>query len=243
MVRRVDFDLRRNEILRKTIEYYLETAQPVSSEALLDNYKLDYSSATIRNVLNDLEKKGFLTHMHTSAGRIPTDLGYRFYINDLMNKIELSGNEKDTLDRFFNAYMEVGNDMLENTSRILSNFTHYVGIMNQEGNNRIYYCGWSYLLEQPEFKDIDTIRSIFKALEQDRLLDLMNMQMNDSTEVFIGEECKFPEMQNCSLVIHECKGPRKKIGKLAVLGPRRMAYGRVISMMDYLSDLIVREFD
>ncbi|MDD5291824.1 MAG: heat-inducible transcriptional repressor HrcA, partial [Candidatus Omnitrophica bacterium] len=90
MVRKVDYDSRRTDILRKTIELYLETAQPVGSEALLENYKFDLSPATIRNVLKDLEGQGFLMHPHTSSGRVPTDLGYKFYINDLMHKTQLS---------------------------------------------------------------------------------------------------------------------------------------------------------
>ena len=241
MVRKVDYNSRQKEILRKTIEYYLETAQPVSSEALIDNLDFDLSSATIRNVLKDLEKQGYLTHPHTSSGRVPTDSGYRFYINDLMLKQELSLNEKDTLERFFNSYLEMKKDVLENASRIISDFTHYVGIVTQEEQNRIYYCGWSYLLEQPEFRDFDTIRSIFRALEEDRLLELMNRQMDRTTKVIIGEECDCLEMNNCSLVIRECKGSRAKSERLAVLGPKRMAYSRVIPMMDYLSELIIKE--
>lgn len=243
MVRVVDYDTRRREILRKTIELYLETAQPVSSEALLETCKLDFSSATIRSIFKDLEDKGYLTHLHTSSGRIPTDLGYRFYINDLMRKIELSLEEKGTLNKFFHSYLETRNDALENASKILSNFTHYVGIMNQGEQHKIYYCGWSYLLEQPEFRDIDAIRLVFKALEEDKLLELMNRNMENSVEVIIGDECDCPEISNCSLIIHECAGPKKKLGRLAVLGPKRMAYSRVISMLDYLSDLVIKEFE
>jgi heat-inducible transcriptional repressor len=137
----------------------------------------------------------------------------------------------------------MGQEVLENASRILSDFTHYVGIVNEEEHHRIYYCGWSHLLEQPEFKDIDTIYSIFKVLEEDRLFDLMNRKMDNSTEVIIGEECDCPAISDCALIVSECVSPKKKLGRLAVLGPRRMAYRRVIPMMDYLSELIVRELE
>lgn len=244
MVRVVDYDSRRREILRKTIEYYLETAEPVSSESLLDNFKLDFSSATIRSVLKDLEDKGYLTHPHTSSGRVPTDLGYRFYINDLMHKMDLSKEEKNTLKRFFNSYLEMQKSVLENATRIISNFTHYVGIVNDEDQHRIYYSGWSHLLEQPEFKDAQSIHSIFKALEEDKLLDLMNRDMDDSLKVFVGEECDCPEMNNCALIISDCsRNKKKKLGKLAVLGPKRMAYSRVMPMVDYLSELIIGELE
>ncbi|MDD5005506.1 MAG: hypothetical protein PHS93_03260 [Candidatus Omnitrophica bacterium] len=243
MVRKVDYDLRKKDVLSKTIDLYLGTAQPVGSEALLDNYRFDLSPATIRNVLKDLEEEGYLMHPHTSSGRVPTDLGYKFYVNDLMRKTQLSVNEKDTLRSFFDSYLEMKRDILENASHILSDFTHYVGIVNEEDDNRIYYCGWSYLLEQPEFQDVNTISSIFKALEEDRLLDLMNRKMNNSLEVFVGKDCDSLGFNNCSLVIRECKSPKaKKSGRLAVLGPKRMAYDRVIPMMDYLSELVISEF-
>jgi transcriptional regulator of heat shock response len=243
MVRIVDYDSRRKEILRKTIEYYLGTAEPVSSEALLENFDLNVSSATIRSVLKDLEDKGYLTHPHTSSGRIPTDLGYRFYIDDLMHKMDLSKEEKNTLKKFFNSYMEMKKSVLENAGRVISNFTHYVGIVNDEDQHRIYYSGWSHLLEQPEFKDIQEIHSIFKALEEDRLLDLMNREMENPIEVFVGEECDCPEMNNCALIISDCSSRKRKFGKLAVLGPKRMAYSRVMPMVDYLSGLIMEEFE
>ncbi len=243
MVRKVDYDSRRRDILRKTIESYLETAQPVGSEALFEDYEFDLSPATIRNVLKELEEQGYLTHTHTSSGRVPTDLGYKFYINDLMHKAQLSSDEKDTLRSFFDSYLEMRRDILENASHILSDLTHYVGIVNQEDENKIYYCGWSYLLEQPEFQNVNTISSIFKALEEDRLLDLMNRKMNNSLEVFVGGECDCLGINNCSLVIRKCVGPKtKRVGRLAVLGPRRMAYSRVIPMMDYLSELVISEF-
>lgn len=243
MVRKVDYDSRKRDILRKTIESYLETAQPVGSEALLENYSFDLSPATIRNVLRELEEQGYLTHPHTSSGRVPTDLGYKFYINDLMYKVQLSPDEKNTLRSFFDSYLEMKRDILENASRILSNLTHYVGIVNQEDENKIYYCGWSYLLEQPEFQDVNSIGLIFKALEEDRLLDLMNRKMTNALEVFVGEECDCLGINNCSLVIRKCAGPKtKRAGRLAVLGPKRMAYGRVIPMMDYLSELVINEF-
>ena len=243
MVRIVDYDSRRKEILRKTIEYYLETAEPVSSEALLENYKLDVSSATIRSVFKDLEDRGYLTHTHTSSGRIPTDLGYRFYIDDLMLKMDLSKEEKSTLKKFFNSYMQMKRSALENAGRVISNFTHYVGIVNDEDQHRIYYSGWSHLLEQPEFKNIQTIHSIFQALEEDRLLDLMNRDMDYPLEVFVGEECDCPGMSDCALIISDCSNKKKKLGKLAVLGPKRMAYHRVMPMVDYLSELIIGEFE
>jgi len=238
MVRVTDYDSRRKEVLRAVIELYLQTARPVSSESLLEQRKFNLSSATIRNVFKDLENKGFLTHPHTSAGRVPTDLGYRFYINDLMERVELSNDEKKIIEQFFRYNLARGNDAFENASRILSNFTHYAGIASHKDKNSVYYCGLGYLLEQPEFHNLDEIRSIFRVLEEDRLLDLMRRQMEKEIEVVIGCECNFTEMSNCSLIVCECEDSNGELAKVALLGPKRMAYKRVIPMMDYIANLI-----
>lgn len=241
MVRITDYDSRRKDILRVVIELYLETAHPVSSETLLERYHLDCSSATIRNVFKDLEDKGYLTHPHTSAGRIPTDRGYRFYVTDLMERVELSRDEKNILREFFSHYLESGVDVFEGSSRILSQFTHYTGIASHGRSNYVYYCGLRFLLEQPEFRDIEAIRSIFRTVEEDRLLDLMRREMEGAIEVVIGKECNCDEMSNCSLVVCECRDSRGESAKIALLGPRRMAYRRVIPMMSYMADLISGE--
>ncbi len=88
-MRTIDYHSRKKEILAEAIDYYIRTAQPVSSEALVKDYHLDLSAATIRNVFADLEEEGYLTHPHTSAGRVPTQQGYRFYVDNIMRQIEL----------------------------------------------------------------------------------------------------------------------------------------------------------
>lgn len=241
MVRVTNYDLRRKEILRAVIELYLQSAHPVSSEALLEQYSFDFSSATIRNVFKDLENKGYLTHPHTSAGRVPTDRGYRFYINDLMEHVELSNDEKKILKRFFANHFDRRIDVFESASRILSQCTHYAGIASHRKSNSVYYCGLSYLLAQPEFRDPEEIRSIVRTVEDDRLLDVMRREMDSVIEVVIGRECDCVEMSNCSLIVCECRDAHGELAKIALLGPRRMAYRRVIPMMSYMADLISGE--
>lgn len=243
MVRITDNETRQREILKATIELYLDTAQPVSSEALIERYRFNVSSATIRNALKDLEDAGYLTHPHTSAGRIPTDFGYRFYINYLMKETELVKEEKDTLEKFINSYLVTEEEILDSVSDMISHFTHYVGIANYADSHKISYKGLRFLLEQPEFQDIETIQTIFTALEEDRLLDLMNKEMAGHIEVKIGRECDCLGLDYCSLIISECSKSGRRKGKIAVLGPKRMAYQRVIPMVNYLSQLISGEAD
>lgn len=242
MVRVTDYDTRRKEVLRAVIELYLETARPVSSEALLERYGFDVSSATIRNVFQDLETKGLLTHLHTSAGRIPTDKGYRFYIDDLMDNIELSKDEKKILEQFFSLNLRRGQDVFESASQLLSHFTHYVGLVNHQEQNTLYYCGLRYLFEQPEFKEIDAVHPIFRAIEEDDLLQVMHRRFQQPIEVVIGKENGCKAVQSCSMIVCECEDSEGDIATLALLGPKRMAYKRVIPMMDYVAALVVQEF-
>jgi len=243
MVRVTDFDTRRDEILRATIELYLETAQPVSSDALIGRYKFGWSPATIRNVLKDLEERCLLTHPHTSAGRIPTDSGYRHYINGLMQTELLTKKEQSFIDSVFESYLELEPESApeDTASKIIADITHYVGLSSSRGEHRIRYRGLNHLFEQPEFRDVETMRSIVKILEEDRLIELMEKDLDDNFEVFIGDEFHFPEISYCSLVVSECEECKAK-KRIAVLGPKRMAYRKVIPVVSYLCELVSEEF-
>src|SRR5262247_4151136 len=82
-------DERRRRILKALVRTYVQTGEPVGSERLYKTYRLGVSAATIRNILSELEEEGYLTHPHTSAGRVPTDIGYRFYVNTLLERRKL----------------------------------------------------------------------------------------------------------------------------------------------------------
>jgi heat-inducible transcriptional repressor len=99
---------RRSRILRLVIEEYVDSAVPVGSEAIVRKYRLPVSAATIRNEMAKLEEEGFVTHPHTSAGRVPSDRGYRYYIEDLMEERELTQEEKETIRHQFH---QAGRDL------------------------------------------------------------------------------------------------------------------------------------
>src|SRR3989339_1375845 len=92
---------RERDILRAVVHHFVLTANPVGSRQLAKKYGIDLSPATIRNVMADLEEMGLLSHPHTSAGRIPSDLGYRIYVNDLMETCDLSTQEQDQIEKQF----------------------------------------------------------------------------------------------------------------------------------------------
>lgn len=115
-----DFNVRKDKILELIIETYISTAAPIASRTISRKLRLGLSPATIRNVMSDLEELGLVTHPHTSAGRIPTEKGYRYYIDKLMQARLLTEEEKKHIDKEFKVKVNALNEILANTSRILS---------------------------------------------------------------------------------------------------------------------------
>ena len=128
---RVDVEQRREKILRIVINNYITSGSPVSSRTICTKYKLGLCPASIRNIMADLEERGFITHLHTSAGRIPTDKGYRFYVDKLLETAGLTSQEQSNINREYLAKQLVLEEVMQKTSRLLSNFTHYAGIVSQ----------------------------------------------------------------------------------------------------------------
>lgn len=122
-------DERSKRILQAVVQCYINEPGPVGSRAIKRKFSFDVSPATIRNIMSDLEEMGFLMQPHTSAGRVPTDTGYRFYVDALADDRPPLDNElPDELTRTFDALRRDINTFLDNASRMLSQYTHYIGI-------------------------------------------------------------------------------------------------------------------
>lgn len=238
MVRSVDYDTRRREILNAAINKYIEGALPVASEDIAEDFAL--SPATIRSVFAQLEQDGYLMHPYTSGGRIPTNKGYRCYVDLLLSRMELLEVDKRRVISEYKKEINRLEDVLEKTSEIISMITRYAGIACfLERQDRFLYRGISYILEQPEFHDAGKIRLIIKMLEEkQQLLDVINRDFEGSVKVYIGEEIGYPEIVDCSLVVSVCKIKDKPLGRLAVLGPKRMEYRQAIPALEYISGVL-----
>ena len=238
--RKAGLQEREKRILAITVDEYIETVSPVSSSCIVQKYKKeDLSSATIRNVLAELEEEGYLTHPHTSAGRVPTQRGYRYYV-DNMKKIQLWKNEKARIRAEYTRESAELDQLLEKTSRVLSETTHCTSLVSVDGwGNRIFCQGTSFVVEYPDYQDISKIRGILAALdEKERLLQLINKELEERTAIFIGKELECEDIDTCSLVVARYQAKDGPSGRIAVLGPTRMDYKRVLSTLDYFSDLI-----
>ena len=243
MVRLVDYESRKKAVLASTINRYIHDALPVSSEDIAKDFSL--SSATIRNIFADLEEEGLLTHPYTSGGRIPTNKGYRYYVDFLTSQMMLLDNEKERIVKEYKRQISRLEDALEETSEIISTITHYAGIVSfLDWQDKLFYRGLSHVLEQPEFKDYQKVLILVKMIEdKSRLLSIINQDFDDKVKVYIGKELGCPEIEHCSIVVSSYKVKNKPSGKLAVLGPARMEYNHIIPTLEYISDVLTDVLD
>ncbi len=234
----VDHDARRKAVLSSAINFYIREAEPVASDDL--SAEFDLSPATIRNIFAELEEAGYLTHPHTSAGRMPTDKGYRYYVDFLLSQLDLIEEEKA---RIFSAYergFETLDAILEKTSDLLSEVTHYAGIAAlPDMDERFVYRGVSYIIEQPEFRDASSIRFLIRLIEEKRrLLEIIRKHNSRKVAVYIGEDLGCEGTENCAILISSYNVKEQPVGRLAVLGPRRMEYRHAIPALEYVSEVL-----
>ena len=121
-------DDRKKKVLQAIVEEYINTAEPVSSNALISKYDLNYSSATIRNEMADLEKKGLLDKMHTSSGRVPSAKGYRYYVDELLKDDNISIEEVKYISNKLETKVNEIEELTKITANTISEITHYTTV-------------------------------------------------------------------------------------------------------------------
>ena len=336
----VELSPRSRKILEAIVEDYIATAEPVGSKAVTRRHALTLSSSTVRNVMANLEELGLLTSPHTSAGRIPTEKAYRFYVDSLVELREITRAEKKLILKRCRQSGAGLTDILRETSRTLSSLSNYMGIviapsfnsnvfrhiefihlgirkvlavlvshegavqnrlietdeelspsdlvkmgnylnelmrgltiqevrrkileeMNKEKvlydnlliqalniskqaismeHDEIYLDGQTKIFDQPEFSNIEKMRTIFQAFEEKgRLLQLLGRCMNaDGVHIYIGSEAPVGQISGVSLIASRFTAGNNTIGMIGVVGPTRMGYSSVIPMVDYTARLVSR---
>jgi heat-inducible transcriptional repressor len=332
---------RAQQLLRVLIQRYIREGQPVGSRTLSKDPGLDLSPATIRNVMSDLEELGLVSAPHTSAGRVPTPLGYRLFVDTLVRYRQPTGGDIDLLRSKINRKANNADALVESVSSLLSEFTHLAGVVtiprgqhaalrqieflplsdnrilailvinDREVQNRIlqtdreysvselqqaanfineHYAGREMaqvrrrivsdledtrlsmnqamhdiievaqtvmegasnpsgefvlagetnLMNFAELSDVDTLRRLFEAFSRKRLmLDLLDRSINaDGVQVFIGGESGYSILDDCSVVTAPYELDDETIGVLGVIGPKRMAYDRVVPIVDITARLL-----
>ena len=322
---------RKRRVLWAVVQDYADTAEPVGSRTIARKYDLGVSSATIRNEMQDLEDEGYLEQPHTSAGRIPSIKGYRFYVDWLMQPVPVSEDEKHMIDHMLMDHVSKVDEIFKNMAKAVAALTHtlsvaasvtgrkkfnYIRFLPLEGKRAIllvvtdqgdvsnavveiprestfdemqlladrlnhflhgkeidtldenlilsfqkdvekdlspymhvfqalqkaiipqkelYSGGASQLIEQPEFKNVERMQDILHLLEQRDMLESMLLSSSDQPiAVHIGTENRVKSFADLSIVKAQFTSGGQVIGSVAVVGPTRMQYSRIISMMQFM---------
>lgn len=219
------------QILKLVIDQAVQTGEPVGSQSLVAQFDLKVSPATVRNYFMELEETGYIMQPHTSSGRLPTEKGYRFYLQNLLKPKTLSKKEMADLSEAAKCEKEENRRLkaLAKTAAELAQNATVVGI----GNMDSYYTGLANLFAQPEFKDWNRIVSISDILDRlDEVLGKLRHVRFDEPTTLIGSECPFGAM--CGAVL--LTGPQGSL--IGILGPMRMDYPQAISLMKKMQQLI-----
>jgi transcriptional regulator of heat shock response len=229
---------RKKKILEATVRDYLHTAEPVGSRSIWRSHMPDLSPATIRNEMADLEEMGLIIQPHTSAGRIPTDTGYRYYVDHLMKARPLTVKEEEAIRDGLKETRHNVEDALHQTLKILSQLLEYASLIAVLGEkSRVYASGLSRMLKQPEFSDMKHARHMLETMEEeDLLVDLVREYTTEQgVTIHIGAENSFREVRECTVVISSYAIKNGATGGLGVIGPKRMGYARVAGILESLS--------
>lgn len=228
---------RQREILYAIIEEYAELATPVGSVTLAKLF--DCSSATIRAEMGKLEQMGYIMQPHTSAGRIPTDAGYRLYVNSLQENFDHAEEEaasrlEEKTDRTTRALTTRIQAQTRADYAIRSAVDSLVELTGNLGiatiGDQLYISGFGGLFAQPEFIQNTQVQAVGKLLDNIKPW-LQEVQPNEAINVYIGSENPVGKASNVSLIISRFRSPYSDRSYIGVLGPTRQSYKRVMSLV------------
>lgn len=232
---------RQTQLLKTIIDEYIGTAEPVGSENLDKKYNLGVSPATIRNEMSTLTKSGYLKQPHTSAGRIPTPMAMKFYIDQLMEEKQMSlVDEVKAKEEVWDSRDDI-DELMDEATHALATRTRSLSVAAiKDKKDRFWHAGHSYIFENPEFAEMAACRDLFSIFEEFDKMDRLFFGMAASAsplEVLFGEELGWPELAPTGIVATHFT-VRGKPGALGVIGPARANYGTVIPILRYFGNLI-----
>src|SRR3990170_6151159 len=234
-----DLTQRQIEILKSLIEEYIETANPVGSETLEKKHNLSASPATIRNEMVRLTELGYLKKPHVSAGRVPTSMGMKIYVKQLMKEKELSVAEEVSLKEKVWDLREKEREFLKEVTRTLAERTKALAIATtNEGD--LFCAGYANILDMPEFFDIDLTKNLLSAVDEAEFFqNLFAGQIDDEDiHILLGEELG-PRLNGpYGFVFTRYTTPARLTGEVGILGPARLNYNLVVPTVRYFGQLI-----
>ncbi len=232
-------EIRRELILKLIVEDYIQTAEPVGSKQLADRHGLDVSPATIRNEMALLEQEGYLRQPHTSAGRIPTEKAYVYYLQHVVEATPSTPTARE-----FTKQVDQ-QDTVEHTLKALAH-----QLVDASGETAIvafdpgwsYYTGVSNLFAKPDFNEMALLRSVSTWIDQfDQVLGQLYNRIDDERVVYIGSQNPFGD-QMATILIKYRIGNAKE-GIVGLVGPLRMNYARNIALVEEAKEVIMELYE
>lgn len=229
---------RQRSILKKIVDEFIKTGEPVGSISLTKQYKLGISPATLRAEMSNLADEGYLYKEHASSGRIPTTLGIRFYIDRILKEDAFDKIVETKLkERIFQKRFDQ-HKFVREAVRALSELSGNPAISVIDGI--IYFAGLGLLLDHPDFEDLLRLQKALHIVESEQLLVTLFEKFHNERRlrVLIGDEIGYEPLQRCSIVYSPFNFFRGRTGFLAAIGPKSMQYSRVIPAVRDVSDFL-----
>ena len=211
----------------------------MASQVLVKKYNFDLSPATIRAEMKNLDEEDLLAQPHHSAGRVPTTKAYRLFVDELLKEKKLKPKDEEKITK---RLKEVDHNKVfsHQLAQILADFSHNLGFSGFFGGQQtdFHEAGLPWLFEDEELREPDTLVDILRGFDAlEREFAYFFEEIEKETEIFIGEENPFKDLERCSLVVSGYKKKGKK-GFIGILGPKRMDYARNIFLVKEIKKII-----
>jgi transcriptional regulator of heat shock response len=238
MIKNPEISQRQAKILAAIVKLNCEGGEPVASRDLVDKFDFGLSSASIRNEMATLEKMGYIRQPHTSAGRVPTDEGFRYFVNQLMDRVKLTMREQELLKTEIIKLQAVNAEIGRRLTKILTAHTAQASfaVFPEEVSS----VGISNILDNQNLppEDAREIAEFFDNLE-DYAEDMISDYGDKSAaQAFIGKELKLSKRSDYSMIVSGLQLPSGKKGVIGLIGPKSMQYPKNITLMEYITKLI-----
>lgn len=229
-----NLDQRKSDLLKLVVRQHIETAEPIGSSWLAE--QLDVSSATVRNEMAALEDAGLLTQPHTSAGRIPTEAGYKHYIRHFMKKKQTPVETVEAVEMASRASEAAVR--LREVAKAMAEFSQETALVGF-GPRDVYYTGISNLFSKPEFRAAAHVTTMSKVLDHlDEVMEKVFTEVEDDIQIRVGSENPFGS--GCSVLMTRVPFGETK-GIMALLGPMRMDYESAHSLLETAVQILSAE--
>lgn len=229
---------RQEQILQWIVEAYIRTAEPVGSKFLCEHYVIDCSSATIRHDMSFLEQEGYLRQPHTSAGRVPTEKAYIYYLQHVQ---KLGGAKKSYKSQLRQAIGDAQSEeaVVKSLAKAMVDLSGETAIVAFDPRWS-YYTGVSNLFAKPDFRDLEVVRALSTLVDRfDDVIAEIFEKISEHPEVRIGSENPFGK--DMSSVIVKYTLPNHHVGLLGLIGPLRMDYQKNVTLLKEAKEVLDEE--